>query len=502
MKRSQFFEKSIILIISNIFTGTITFGFSIILSRKIGPGGMGLYQLIMPLYMMFLCITGGGITISISKLAAEQKANGRLRELYRTIRATCFFEFIWSLIITAMLIFSSYFIANNILNDKRTLYCILAFCPAIIIVSISSVYKGAYYGLQKVVEPAVIDIVEKVVRIVSLILLFNFIGNTKIEYSAATAVACLSIGELSSLLLFYFFFKAYVKKKPGHGPSENSIQLVVNVLKLAVPLAVNGILSTIFTTIIAILIPNRLQASGMSYDNALALFGKLQGMTLTIVFYPTIVLTSLNVLLIPSISEAVSFKKFGIINHRINAALRIAAITAFSSIAIIISIPSELGALFFNDKTIGDLLIMLAPGVPLVYFLIATFAILNGLGRQKNILINSTIISFMDLILLYILLGIPSINIKGYGIDLMVSSIVGIIINVIVIRKYINYSFDFFNIIAIPFLCSILSYIITKYFLITIHNTALIIALSYVIFSILYFPSYDFSKKRIEKNSI
>lgn len=502
MKRSPFFIKTMVLTISNVITGTITFVFSIILSRKLGPGGIGLYQLVMPLYTMFLCITGGGVTVSISKIAAEMQAKGNLKELYKTIKATIYFEIIWSIIITIILILSSYYISNNVLNDKRTLYSIFAFCPAIIIVSVSSVYKGAFYGLQKVIQPAIIDIFEKLVRLFILFVFFNSFTLLQIKFSTALAVLSLSFGELSSLILFYISFKGYVRKNPGRGKSDNSIQLVTNVLKLAIPLAINGILSTIFATVITVLIPKRLQYAGIKYEDALAMFGKLQGMALTIIFYPALIISSLNTLLIPSISEAVTYKKDNIINHKINTALRVTSITAFSSTAIILSIPTEIGLFFFNDKSIGDLLIILAPSIPLLYFEITTFAILNGLGKQKNILINSTIISLFDLIALYIFLGISAINIKGFAINFIISALIGIVINMMIIKKACRFRFDLFNTITLPLLCSVFSYIVTKALLMRTHNAPTIIALSYLIFSLPYFILYTFSKTRKTKDSV
>jgi stage V sporulation protein B len=495
MKRSAFFEKTVVLIISNIITGTLLFIFSIVLSKDIGPGGMGLYQLVMPIYIMFLCITGGGITISLSKIAAEKKALGKERELYKTISTTCMFEVIWSSIIALILILSSAYISNNILNDKRTFYSIIAFSPAIIIVSISSVYKGAYYGLQRVVEPAVIDIFEKLVRIGILYILIKYINNRGLEYSSAAAVVSLTFGELASLILFYIAYKNYVLKNPGKGDCDNRIQLIINVLKLAIPLAINGILATIFTTIITILIPRRLQVAGIPYEEALALFGKLQGMALTIAFYPTVVIGSLNVLLIPSISEAVTFNKTGIVNHRINTAFRVAAITAFSSCALILSMPINIGLFFYNDKTVGELLMLITPTIPLVYFEITTFAILNGLGKQTNLLINSTILSIFDLVLLYVLLGIPSLNIYGYALNFALSAILGILLNLIVINKSIKYKFDFYNSIILPLMCGLLSFLITKSLLLYIKGIPIIILTSYLIFCLIYFPAYYYSKR-------
>lgn len=73
MKRSKFFANTAILTSSNVITGTLTFIYSILLSKKIGSEGMGLYQLVMPLYNLFLFVTGGGITMSMSKIAAEKK---------------------------------------------------------------------------------------------------------------------------------------------------------------------------------------------------------------------------------------------------------------------------------------------------------------------------------------------------------------------------------------------------------------------------------------------
>lgn len=495
MKRSAFFENTMILTLSNILTGTLTFVFSIILSREIGAKGVGLYQLVMPVYSLFLSVTGGGITVTVSKIAAEKRAAGNYHEIYRTVRALCVFQFIWSIIITIFIIIGSSFISSTILADKRTLYGIIAFCPAIIIVSVSSVYKGAFYGLQRVIEPALIDIAEKIARVFIIFLLISITKNSGIETKSAAAVFSLSCGEFVSFLLFYVCYKKFLRNHPGYGKSDNSPQLIINVLRLSIPLAVNGILSTIFSTIATVIIPKRLQAVGIPYENALSLLGKLQGMALTIAFYPTIVIGALNVILIPSISEAIAYKKDYIVNHRMNIALTIASVTAFSSSAIMLSIPVRLGQFLYKDPAVGEILKVLVPGIPILYIEMVAFSILNGLGKQTRLLVNSIILSVSELILIYVFLGIPSLNIKGYAISFILSGILGLILSYISIRKTIVFRLNLYSCLILPLLCSILLFIVTSFFLNKLNSTPLVILISYLFYMIIFLPLYSYSKK-------
>ncbi|MCS4465073.1 hypothetical protein JTT01_18060 [Clostridium botulinum] len=54
---------------------------------------------------------------------------------------------------------------------------------------------------------------------------------------------------------------------------------------------------------------------------------------------------------------------------------------------------------------------------------------LNGIGKQKILLRNSIIVAIEDLIFLYILTGLSFINIYGYGITLIITSITSIVLN-------------------------------------------------------------------------
>ncbi|KMT22734.1 stage V sporulation protein B [Clostridium cylindrosporum] len=497
MEQSSFFKKTAVLTVSNVLTGTLTFIYTIFLSREMGAAGMGLYQLVTPVFALFLCITGGGITVTLSKIAAEKKASGKLHELYKTVKIMCMFELVWSLMVTLFLIILSKVIANNILSDSRTVLGIIAFCPALIIISLSSVFKGTYYGLQRILEPAIIDVIEKAIRIIMIFPLMALVKNMNlgIEYTTAAAMLVVSIGEIFSFILFFISYKIYIKNHPARGICKSNRELVVSVLRLAIPLALNGILSTIFSMILTLLIPKRLMAGGVSYNEAISLLGKLEGMTLTILFYPAIILNAVCTVLIPSISEAVTSGKDYIINHRTNIAIKVASIVGFSSTVLILTRGGDIGIFFYKDSYVGYLLSLLSIPLPIVYIQIISFSILNGLGRQGSLLINSTLTSISDVIFIYIFLGIPTLAVKGYALNFLLSALFSIGLNFSVIRKSFKFKLDYMNCIVIPCLCAFSQYALTSLLFSSITNVPLIIVLYYLTYFILYLPFYFIAYK-------
>ena len=67
MGKDTFYRDTFVLTLSNLAMGVLRFMFSIILSRQLGPEGLGLYGLIMPIYDLFCCLVCGGIIAAISR---------------------------------------------------------------------------------------------------------------------------------------------------------------------------------------------------------------------------------------------------------------------------------------------------------------------------------------------------------------------------------------------------------------------------------------------------
>lgn len=507
MKKDKFLKNSILLTISNSTTGVLKFVFSIILSRELGAEGMGLYALIMPIYDLFACLVCGGMMTALSKESSSYQSKGDYTSLHKSIHVTLIFDLIWTLLIVIFVFLNSKYISTNIIKDSRSLYSLIFICPALVFVALSSIIKGYFYGTSNVNIPAIIDILEKGVRIIVTIYAIRLLAFKEVENTVSVVYVALAAGEFISFILLYIFYRINKHKdfslRNIHFSPDGSAQLLFNVLVMAVPLCVNGFLSTALSTVSTLILPRRLLLAGFTHSTALEMIGKFSGMALSIIFFPLVVVMSMSIVLIPDIAESVEKKDYYNLEERIYQVLRISFLLGISTLIICFSIPNSLGKLFFARNDLTIYIKFAALSAPFAYISATTFSILNGLGKQGVLLRNSIIVSIEEVILLFMLTSIPSINILGYGLSLMITSLTSLVINLYEIKKkcYIALSFeDFF----IDMLISLLVYFLLNIMNSIIPNTYFKTKIVFIIFFgfLLFFFLASFVNKKIKKESV
>ena len=497
MIKDNFYRDSMILTVSNLTGGILRFMFSILLSKKLGAEGMGLYSLVMPIYDLFICLICGGMVTAISKEASSYYGVNDFCNLEKSVHTTLVFDFVWATLITLLVFAFAPFISTYIIKDQRTLYSLWVICPALIFVALSSIYKGYFYGISNVKVPAIIDIVEKTVRMAIILGIINFFALKNVTATVTATYISLSIGELISFILLYIYYKKSKNKFKGSiKKAEGRAQLLFNVLVVSFPLCLNGFLTTAISALSTLIVPRRLVYAGIEYSEVLSLIGKFSGMAMSIVFFPFIIVMSMATILTPDISKSISKKDYNALDNRVAEVIKISCLLGISTMIICLCSGDSLGKLFFDRYDLGVYIRLVAISAPFMYMAGSTFGILNGLGKQKSLLVNSVITSVLQLILLYVLLGIPNINILGYGITLFISSILSFVLNIIVIKKscYIKFS----SIEILTDIClSIFLYFILKILNNTIPNSMFVTKNIVIIvtgFSLLFF-SLLLSKK-------
>lgn len=472
MKKLNFIQGAFILTLTNLVTGVLAFIFRILLSRSIGAEGVGVYQLVLPLYTLFITLVSGGVTTTVSKLIAEQQAKRNLKNMHKIVTICCILFGTWSILIATILSFNASFVAEYILKDVRTLYSIMIFTPAIVFISISAIIRGYFFGLQDVNPPAVIDVAEKIVRLGGLILTVKIMLPYGIAYVCAGAMLAMAAGELVSLLLLIFVYAKKRHRLTNNTSTDSNYAIINRVLTNAIPLSISGALMTIMEMLCAIIVPTQLIAAGFNKHSALSLYGELTGMAMPLLFFPFIIIVSLSITLVPAITATYTAKNWAVLNNQCYNSIKIAAVLGFGSMALFSTFPHQLSELLFKSTHAGNLLFWLSLGCIFQYMQFTLFAISNGLGLQRKVLGYSVINMVILFLCSYILIPMPKINIYGYIIGFNLSTIFVILKNSYDLRKIKQLKFKLFRPLIRPFISFIFMLLTLKF----VYNYMLILS--------------------------
>lgn len=459
-KEKSFFRNSFLLTASNLTTGIIGFIFSIYLSKVLGAEGLGLYNLVMPIYNLFIALMSAGIVASISKVAAVFMQKGQYNNMKKTIKVVAVFNVTWALFVGILVFISAPFLSRYGINDIRAINGIRVVCPAMVFIAISNIFKGFFYGTSKIEVPAVIDILEKAMRILTVAILLFITHAQTIELMVTMAMTALCIGELQSLIALYIYYKYSIKKLPvTNEKTDSSVQLLFNVMIITLPLCLNGFLTNILGTLSTLIVPRRLIAAGFDYTTALSTIGKYNGMAMQIIGIPMIIVSTINTLLIPDLSQTMERGGSYDAACRIHKVMKLAFLLGLATAVVCNIIPKQLGEMFFQRNDLCSYIKFASLACPLVFTSQTMFGILNGLNRQGIILRNSMIEATVELVGLFVLTSIPSINIYGYTITMFMACSISLCLNLYEVNKHIELDLNKYNIIFFALL-AILVYLL------------------------------------------
>ncbi len=452
MSKLTYIQGAFILTITNLITGSLSFIFRVFLTRAVGSEGIGVYQLVLPLYLLFITLVSGGITTAVSKLIAEQVPHNNLRNMYKIVKIGWATIGLWSLSLCILIFFNGDYLANHVLKDNRTFLSILVFTPGVFFISLGAVLKGFFFGLQDVNPPALIDILEKLIRIAGLLLTVHYLLPFGIEYVCAGVMAGMAAGEFVSLILLYLQYRI---RRPVTSAGQNTdltVKIAARILKTALPLSLSGALTTIMDMVIAVIVPMQLRLAGYSNSSALSLYGQVTGMVMPLLFFPFIIVSSLGITLVPAIASSYAAGNWTALNKKCNDSLKITSVIAFASTALFVIYPWELCRIFFKCPEAGNMLFIMAFVCFFEYWQFTLFAILNGVGMQHVVLKNSLLHIIISIICSYFLIPIPKIGIYGFVIGFCASAVLICLWNLLDIKHIRRIRIEYGNVLVKPFI--------------------------------------------------
>ncbi|NLY17490.1 MAG: polysaccharide biosynthesis protein [Clostridiaceae bacterium] len=455
MKKKSLRQNTLILTIPGFIVKIIGFVYRIYIANSIGAEGMGLYQLVLPVYNLVLLGLTAGVGIAVSRLVAEETAKGKDNNSKRIAFVAGSATFIAAVIIVSLMMLNLDFFVNIFVGDIRTKTSLMYLLPAIPFIAAMTSLKGYFYGIQEVVPNALSQIAEQITKLFVIIAIADIFSYGDFERKCLFATIGLISGELANVIVVYIAF--ILKRKPIGTAGKKSVMrkrdIGKSILKISLPIAANRLILSLLGTVEFILIPQRLAMYGFTTTEALSEYGKLTGMAAPVVYFPSMLTGALATALVPAIAEAVAMKRITAANRQISRSIRLTLVFGFLFTSLFVSFSTDIADLIYPGQNVGPMLFLLSFTGVFLYVQQTLLGVLNGLGKETITLKHSMITSILRLG--FVWFAIPVFGIYGYIASLLLTSIIGSVLNLRTATKTTGMSLEIGDWLIKPLIASL-----------------------------------------------
>lgn len=415
--KSKLLLGTLILSVTALFCKVLGAFYRVPLTNILKAEGMGVYQLIYPIFSLLLIISTSGIPNAVSRLISEKISQNQIKYANTIAKYSIILIGGFGLFLSVLMFVLAPYIATlqgNLLAVKGY----YAIAPSVFVVSIISVLRGVFQGKQNMLPTAISQVIEQVLKVVlGLIFAFLFISKG-IEFAVFGALLGVTISEFVAMIVLIIINT--INKHKIHLTSEEvpSVSFICKeILKIALPITLNSLILPLLLVVDSVLIVNLLTDFGLSLGTATSHYGILTGVSNTIVNLPVVVATALSTAIVPSICTSLKQGDLQLVNNKISLTFKL---------ILFVSIPSVLCLMIFSEPILNLLFpsIMINEGVLasnlLIYssinilflgFLQVSSAILQCLNKMWMPIINLFVSSVIKIVLTLIL--VPLLGIYG-----------------------------------------------------------------------------------------
>lgn len=457
-------RKQALLTGTLLLTGTgflcriLGFFYRIFLSRTIGAEGLGLYNMIHPIYGICFALCAGSIQTALSQLIASRASHGRSifhTGLVLSITMSCF--------LAVIVCKHADFIAAFVLMEPRCAPYLPIMGISVPFAAFHSCINGYYYGMQKSKIPAFSQAAEQILR---MILVFKIAEHWLLQGKFITvelAVIGHLIGEIAAAIFTFLCMLLLPPQKADDADisCKESLRSTLSdtaapLMALALPLMGNRLILNLLSSAETIWIPSRLQMFGLTDSEAVSIYGVLTGMAMPFILFPSAITNSMAVLLLPSVAQAQAAGRQKEIQSSISISLRYSLYMGIFCIGIFTRFGNTLGNSVFHNSDAGRYIQILAWLCPFLYLATTMGSILNGLGNTRTTFLQNT--AALLLRISFVLLGIPSFGIFAYLCGMLASEIFLAFLHLWSLKQRVSFPWNAWEMIVKPAGCLWISF--------------------------------------------
>ncbi len=373
----RFFKTVAIVTVFSVSEKFLGFLYRIFLSQSIGEEGIGMYQVALSVFGLLYTACCSGTPVTVSRLITKYRAENNSLRAQRVITA----GLTLTLAIALPVCLFFFFFGGKLtflFADERCLNVFLIVLPGLIFTSVYSVLRGVFWGYKDFLPYSVIELLEEICMIVCGVILISH--TTDVYQGAKRAGVAVLISYVFSFVLSIAVF--IVRKNKLKNPVSELKPLILS----SAPITAMRTANSLAVSLVSIILPMRLIASGMSESSAMSVFGAACGQALPILFIPTTLIGSFTLVLIPEIAENYYKKRDFYLKRDVEKAVKLTTCMTVLFIPVFFVCGEEIGVLIFNSVNCGKYLTISAFLMLFMSLSNLSTSMLNSIGLEHKTL--------------------------------------------------------------------------------------------------------------------
>lgn len=458
-------EGVIVLMFSQVIIKIVGLIYKLYLTNKEGFGDKGnaIYGGAFQIYAIFLTVSSIGVPNAISKLVSSKVAIGDDKGAYRIFKIAFAMFGLLGFIGSSLLFFGAHYIANVYLQIPEAEITILALAPSVFLVSVSSVLRGYFNGKENMSVTANSQSLEQIFKTILTIIMVDQIATISSNNTVLMAGAATLATTLATLFTLIYLYRYFVKRKKEVWQEVNQstkykkdsvTKIIKNILSVSVPISLCALFSAITKAIDALTVV-RLLKNLVGEQEATLQYGILSGKVDTLITLPFSFNIAFATALVPTISAAMAKNEINVAKKRIEFSILLTMLIGMPCTICMSMFSNQILNLLFPNASMGGEMLQIASWD--IIFVVLTQTIngaLQGIGK-----VNVPVIAFgfgAIIKLIFNIILIPIIGVKGAIISSIISHITSFIICFISLKKNLNMSFKISKFLIKPIFASII----------------------------------------------
>lgn len=512
IEQQSFVKGAMIMTISVVVVKIIGALFKVLFANIVDGVGNGLFNSAYELYNVIFTVASAGFPIALSRMVSEYVSKHRYKDVQKIHKISIPF-FVTTGFVCFLLMVALSGVYGKMIGNSSIQLPVIALAPIVFFGCLMSIYRGYFEGMRYMVPTAISEIIEvsgKLLVGLTLAYIVNFMGRTEYEqsgtlfgnlmtdtemynntlaaFTVSAAFVGVAVGSLCGFLYLMFKYKrthgGITKKQLESSPEAFPGKRLFKTLALtAIPIGLGSFVMSIASTIDSILVQNRIvniMESGNGdvlksiysnlkpdqfavdaygdYNIQVFLFG-CYGYALTFLMLVTAVTQVFGQSAMPALTSAWTVKDKKLIKSNINTILKITLLVTLPAGIGLSVLAKPLLTLLYGVRVEVDIAaaVLQVMGISSIFIATSTpiCSMLQAIGRVDMPLKLYTVGMIMKIIINYILVGIPQINIQGAAVGSLVAYLFVSVIGIYIIAKDTGVVPDFRKILLKPLFAAI-----------------------------------------------